>query len=84
MLTKQVARKARKEHYPAPYALIDTWRRSGGGIQRGWRPSASRWSKLAATPTARNLIRVFFLQERLKGLGGKDHGIRTCTWSAPA
>ena len=33
MLVKQVARKARKEHYPAPYALIDTWRRSGGGIQ---------------------------------------------------
>ena len=33
-------------------------------------------AKLAATPTARNLIRVFFLQERLKGLGGKDSGIR--------
>ena len=27
--------------------------------------------KLAGTPTARNLTRVFFLQERLKGLGGK-------------
>ncbi len=32
--------------------------------------------KLAGTPTARNLIRIFFLTERLKGLGGKDHGIR--------
>ena len=32
--------------------------------------------KLASTPTARNLIRIFFLTERLKGLGGKDHGIR--------
>ena len=75
MLAKQVARKARKEHYPAPYALIDTWRRSGGGIQS--RLAAERKSvvKLASTPTARNLIRVFFLQERLKGLGGKDHGI---------
>ena len=40
--------------------------------------------KLAGTPTARNLMRVFFLQERLKGLGGKDHGIPTCTSSAPA
>ncbi|MBF6023580.1 3-hydroxyacyl-CoA dehydrogenase NAD-binding domain-containing protein [Lysobacter niastensis] len=75
MLTKQVARKARKEHYPAPYALINTWARTGGGIQN--RLSAERKSvvKLASTPTARNLIRVFFLQERLKGLGGKDHGI---------
>src|SRR5690606_16070708 len=31
--------------------------------------------KLAASPTARNLIRIFFLSERLKGLGGKDHRI---------
>ncbi|TYT25602.1 3-hydroxyacyl-CoA dehydrogenase [Luteimonas viscosa] len=76
VLVKQVARKARKEHYPAPYALIETWRRSGGGIQS--RLSAERKSvvKLAGTPTARNLTRVFFLQERLKGLGGKEpHGI---------
>lgn len=77
MLVKQVARKARKEHYPAPYALIETWRRSSGGIQA--RLAAERKSvvKLAGTPTARNLTRVFFLQERLKGLGGKDSGIRT-------
>ncbi len=76
MLVKQVARKARKEHYPAPYALIETWRRSGGGIQN--RLAAERKSvvKLAGTPTARNLTRVFFLQERLKALGGKDSGIR--------
>lgn len=81
MLVKQVARKARKEHYPAPYALIETWRRSSGGIQA--RLAAERKSvvKLAGTPTARNLTRVFFLQERLKGLGGnggtdKSGGIR--------
>jgi len=76
MLVKQVARKARKEHYPAPYALIETWRRSRGGIQA--RLAAERKSvvKLAGTPTARNLTRVFFLQERLKGLGGKDSRIR--------
>jgi 3-hydroxyacyl-CoA dehydrogenase / enoyl-CoA hydratase / 3-hydroxybutyryl-CoA epimerase len=75
MLVKQVARKARRAHYPAPYALIETWRRSGGGIQA--RLAAERKSvvKLAGTPTARNLTRVFFLQERLKGLGGKDSGI---------
>lgn len=74
MLTKQVARKARKAHYPAPFALIETWRRAGGGIQG--RLAAERTSvvKLASTPTARNLIRVFFLQERLKSLGGKDNG----------
>jgi 3-hydroxyacyl-CoA dehydrogenase / enoyl-CoA hydratase / 3-hydroxybutyryl-CoA epimerase len=76
MLVKQVARKARKEHYPAPYALIETWRRSGGGIQARLKAEQKSVVKLAGTPTARNLTRVFFLQERLKGLGGKtEHGI---------
>ncbi len=76
-MTKQVARKARKEHYPAPYTLINTWERAGGkGI--GARLDAERRGvvKLAGTPTARNLIRIFFLTERLKGLGGKDAGIK--------
>ncbi|MBW3551477.1 MAG: 3-hydroxyacyl-CoA dehydrogenase, partial [Proteobacteria bacterium] len=75
MLTRQVARKARKTHYPAPYALIDTWQRAGGGIQNQLAAERKSVVRLASTPTARNLIRVFFLQERLKGLGGKDHGI---------
>jgi len=72
MLVKQVARKARKEHYPAPYSLISTWERSGGSLRA--RLDAERRSvvKLASTPTARNLIRVFFLQERLKSQGAKD------------
>jgi 3-hydroxyacyl-CoA dehydrogenase / enoyl-CoA hydratase / 3-hydroxybutyryl-CoA epimerase len=75
MLAKQVARKAPRAHYPAPYALIDTWRRSGGPIEQRLKAEARAVTKLAKTPTARNLVRVFFLQERLKGLGGKEHGI---------
>ena len=75
-MIKMTARKARKEHYPAPYALIETWRRSAGnGIRARLDAERKAVVKLAATPTARNLTRVYFLQERLKGLGGKDHGI---------
>ncbi len=74
MLVKQVARKAPKAHYPAPYALIETWRRSGGGIQSLLSAERRAVAKLAGTDTARNLIRVFFLQERLKGIGGKYTG----------
>jgi 3-hydroxyacyl-CoA dehydrogenase / enoyl-CoA hydratase / 3-hydroxybutyryl-CoA epimerase len=75
-IAKQAARKARKEHYPAPYALIDTWKRSGGAdIQTRLDAERRAVVKLASTPTARNLVRIFFLQERLKGQGGKDHGI---------
>lgn len=74
-MVKQVARKARKDHYPAPFALIETWRRSGGSTKALLDAERKSVTKLAGTPTARNLTRVFFLQERLKGLGGKDHGI---------
>lgn len=76
-MARQVARKAPKAHYPAPYALIDTWQRAGGkGIQGRLDAERRAVVKLAGTPTARNLVRIFFLTERLKGLGGKDHGIR--------
>ncbi|MES2669237.1 MAG: 3-hydroxyacyl-CoA dehydrogenase NAD-binding domain-containing protein [Pseudomonadota bacterium] len=75
-MIKMTARKARKEHYPAPYALIETWRRSAGnGIRARLDAERKAVVKLAGTPTARNLTRVYFLQERLKALGGKDHGI---------
>ena len=68
-MLKQVARKVRREHYPAPYALINTWQRAGGrGIQGRLDAERHAVVKLASTATARNLIRVFFLSERLKGL----------------
>jgi 3-hydroxyacyl-CoA dehydrogenase/enoyl-CoA hydratase/3-hydroxybutyryl-CoA epimerase len=77
MVRKQTAAKVRKEHYPAPFALIDTWARGGSSIQQRLKLEAKSVAKLATTPTARNLIRIFFLQERLKGLGGgTDHGIK--------
>jgi 3-hydroxyacyl-CoA dehydrogenase/enoyl-CoA hydratase/3-hydroxybutyryl-CoA epimerase len=77
-MAKQVARKAKKAHYPAPYALINAWQRSGGkGIQARLDAERRAVVKLAGTPTARNLIRIFFLTERLKGLAARAmHGIR--------
>jgi 3-hydroxyacyl-CoA dehydrogenase/enoyl-CoA hydratase/3-hydroxybutyryl-CoA epimerase len=76
-MAKQVARKARKDHYPAPFVLIETWRRSGGlPVHAALKAEAKSVVKLAGTPTAHNLVRVFFLMDRLKGLGGKDHGIQ--------
>ena len=68
----QVARKAPKAHYPAPYALVDSWKRGGGSIERRLAAERKAVVKLASTPTARNLIRVYFLQERLKGIGGSQ------------
>ncbi len=76
-MAKQVARKAPKAFYPAPYALISAWQRAGGkGLQGRLDAERRAVVKLAGTPTARNLIRIFFLTERLKGLGKGDAGIR--------
>jgi len=76
VLRKQTAAKARPEHYPAPFALIETWRRGGSSIRQRLDLEARAVAKLAQTPTCRNLIRVFFLQERLKAQGaGVEHCI---------
>jgi len=72
---KQVAAKARPEHYPAPYAIIDIWAHHGGNALAVPADSPSSLEAIFRSPTARNLIRVFFLQERLKGFG-KDAGFQ--------
>jgi 3-hydroxyacyl-CoA dehydrogenase/enoyl-CoA hydratase/3-hydroxybutyryl-CoA epimerase len=65
---KQVAKRARREHYPAPYAILDAWQKyDGDPFLAGNDPSCSMQS-LFEHPTTRNLIRIFFLQERMKGL----------------
>ena len=66
---KQVARKARREHYPVPYAIIDIWKNFGGNALIVPPEHPSSIHKLIQHPTSRNLVRIFFLQERLKGLG---------------
>ena len=70
-LRKQVASKARREHYPAPYAIIDLWARHGASPRSGYEAEARSIAELMCGDTARNLIRVFFLQNRLKGQGEK-------------
>jgi 3-hydroxyacyl-CoA dehydrogenase/enoyl-CoA hydratase/3-hydroxybutyryl-CoA epimerase len=62
---KQVAKRARPEHYPAPYAIIDIWEKHQGNALA----APELVDRIVRSPTARNLVRVFFLQERLKGFG---------------
>ncbi len=65
----QVAKKARKDHYPAPWALIDLWRQHADSERDMMHAEAESVAKLIVGPTAQNLIRVFLLQEQLKALG---------------
>ncbi len=66
---KQVAKRARPEHYPAPYAIIDQWQHYGGNTLAVPADQPTSLDALVKHPTTRNLIRVFFLQDRLKGFG---------------
>ena len=71
---KQVAKRASREHYPAPYAILDAWTKyDGDAIAAAGDPSCSV-KALFEHPTTRNLIRIFFLQERMKGLGKDGDG----------
>ena len=77
IMRKQTAAKVRADQYPAPFALIEVWRRGGSSITQRLKLEARSVAKLAGTATCRNLVRVFFLQERLKGLGaGSDADIK--------
>ena len=71
-IEQQVARRARRAHYPAPFAIVDLWRRHGANPKTGYEAEAQSVARLVCTPTSRNLVRVFFLQERMKGLVGRD------------
>jgi 3-hydroxyacyl-CoA dehydrogenase/enoyl-CoA hydratase/3-hydroxybutyryl-CoA epimerase len=66
---KQVAKKASRNHYPSPYAMIDIWRKYANDKTGMLDAEARSLAELITGATAQNLVRVFFLQEQLKSLG---------------
>ena len=64
----QVARRARPEHYPAPYAIVDLWVSYGASGKNAYEAEARSVGALLVTETSKNLVRVFFLRERLRKL----------------
>ena len=67
VMRKKVAARANPKHYPAPFELIDAWEKHGDDPQRMMVEEADRVGKLITGDTSKNLRRVFFLMERLKG-----------------
>ena len=69
ILRKQVAKKAKQKHYPAPYAVIDNWARQGiANHDEAMITEANSIGELLPTNTPQNLIRVFNLTEKMKAL----------------
>src|SRR5215471_17540220 len=69
-MRKETAKKVPVAHYPAPHALIDLWEAHGGNAQDMQRAEIASFARLLVTETSRNLVRVFFLREKLKRLAG--------------
>jgi 3-hydroxyacyl-CoA dehydrogenase/enoyl-CoA hydratase/3-hydroxybutyryl-CoA epimerase len=72
----QVAKRARFEHYPAPYAIIDCWAKHQGDPTA--RPGLVEMIAGGKSGnTARHLVRVFHLQDQLKQAGKPIEGMGT-------
>src|SRR6202171_868108 len=74
-LRREAEKAAPHEHYPAPYALIDVWEKHGGDKAAMLNAEKTSFANLMVTPTAQNLIRVFFLREQMKKLAGSGNRI---------
>jgi 3-hydroxyacyl-CoA dehydrogenase/enoyl-CoA hydratase/3-hydroxybutyryl-CoA epimerase len=71
----EAAKTAPAEHYPAPYALIDLWEKHGGDKVAMLSAEKGSFARLMVTPTAQNLIRVFFLRDEMKKLAGNGNKV---------
>ena len=72
VLLRQISARARREHYPAPYAMLDLWTKYGARGDAAMSAEARSFVALLQSDSAHNLIRVFLLQDRLKALAGKS------------
>lgn len=72
----QVKRRASPAHYPAPFAIVDLWVRHGARGRPAYDAEAQSIGQLLQTPASRNLVRVFFLRERLRGMAPKSTEIK--------
>jgi len=70
-LEKRVPRK----HYPAPWRLVDLWEEHGSNATAMQKAEIHSFADLITGDTAQNLVRVFFLREKLKGLAKGESGI---------
>jgi len=72
----RVNRRARHEHYPAPHAIVDLWIQHGATGGAAYRAEARSIAELVFTTTSKNLVRLFFLRERLRGLAEQPSGAK--------
>lgn len=70
-LRQETAKKAREDHYPAPFKLIDLFESHAGNLNAMKSAETTAFAPLMVSDTSRNLRRVFRLTELLKGQAPK-------------
>ena len=68
IMIKKVALHAARNHYPAPYAIIELWKNCLDNRSKMLEEEAKSIAHLLLGKTAQNLIRIFKLTDQLKGL----------------
>ena len=69
-MREEVGKKARRDHFPAPYALIELFEKHGDDPKAMSKGEIEAFVPLLSSETATNLRRVFFLSEGLPGTIG--------------
>lgn len=73
---KAAVLKETKGHYPAPLAALEVVRKGfGAPLERALAREVEGISKLAGTPTMRNLVNLFFRMEEVKRETGAGPGV---------
>jgi len=72
IIRNKTEKKVNPDHYPAPFAVIDLWANFADNQQTMFVEEARSVARLITGTTAQNLVRVFFLRNRLKALGKRN------------
>jgi 3-hydroxyacyl-CoA dehydrogenase/enoyl-CoA hydratase/3-hydroxybutyryl-CoA epimerase len=75
-MRQEAEAQAPHAHYPAPQALIELWERDGGDPAALKAAEQKSFAKLVVSDAAQNLIRVFFLREKLRDLGKAENPVK--------
>lgn len=71
MLDKKLSKKISEKHYPSPFRVVQNWVTNGIKRPQALEVEAKSLAELVNTDCAKNLVRVFFLQNHLKSAGKK-------------
>jgi 3-hydroxyacyl-CoA dehydrogenase/enoyl-CoA hydratase/3-hydroxybutyryl-CoA epimerase len=65
-LVKKVSKKIAKEHYPAPFLMIDNWKHVGHLEQASYEEETRSITELTKSKTTQHLVNIFMMQDKAK------------------